>query len=64
MKIKLLKPFRRHKAGETVDMDTTLAQAVLHRKIGVLAEVRETKEEKRAYQTKSRTKPKKGEEKS
>jgi hypothetical protein len=50
MKIKLLKPFRQHKAGETVDMDTMLAQAVLHRKIGVPAV--ETKEEKRAYETK------------
>ena len=57
MKVYLLKPFRQHKAKTTVKMEPRLAQAVLHRKIGVLAEVRETKEEKRAYQTK--TKPKK-----
>ena len=43
-------------------MEPRLAEAVISRKIGVIA--KDTKEEKRAYQTKSRTKPKKGEEKS
>ena len=57
MKIYLLKPYRQHKAKETVDMEPRLAEAVISRKIGVI--VKDTKEEKRAYQTKSRTKPKK-----
>ena len=54
MKIYLLKPFRQHKAKEIVDMEPRLAEAVLSRKIGVVA--KDTKEEKRAYQTKGRQK--------
>jgi len=67
MKVYLLKPFRQHKAKTTVKMEPRLAEAVIRRGIGIIKEEkkkRKTKEEKRTYETKSRTKPKKGEEKS
>lgn len=52
MKVKFLKPWRNHKAGEVIEADSVLYKALIDRKIAVV--VKDTKEEKRAYTTKKR----------
>jgi len=51
-KVKLLKAFRKHSAGDTIEADGLLLEGLLRRKIAQV--VKETKEEKAAYETKSK----------